>query len=118
MSHRGEGFVYTDKPSPAKKMPGPPGSGPSKPPIDKVLVRKELSDSDAEAPSTSKEASASGTTGATPPERAHDQVSGLPDASTLVASVPPPPPPLPESGNVGGMESGSQSQLAQKLADA
>ena len=29
MSHRGEGSVYQDKPPPAKKMPGPPGSGPS-----------------------------------------------------------------------------------------
>ena len=27
MSHRGEGFVYQDKPPPAKQMPGPPGSG-------------------------------------------------------------------------------------------
>ena len=37
MSHRGEGSVYQDKPPPSKKMSGPPGSGPSKPPTEKVL---------------------------------------------------------------------------------
>ena len=36
MSHRGEGSVYQDKPPPSKKMPGPPGSGPAKPPTEKV----------------------------------------------------------------------------------
>ena len=43
----------------------------------------------------------------------------LPDpASFLIAEVPPPPPPLPESGNIGGMAMGTQSEMAQKMADA
>ena len=52
------------------------------------------------------------------PERARDQASELPDPTTVVVAVPPAPPPIPESGNIGGMASGSQSKLTQKLAEA
>ena len=42
----------------------------------------------------------------------------LPDPASLIADVPLPPPPLPESGNIGGMVLGAQSEMAQKMADA
>ena len=69
------------------------------------------------AQTVSGEASTSGTQGATIAEKAQVAASGLPDPTTLFARAPPPPPPLPESGNIGGAASGTQSQLTQKLAE-
>ena len=110
MSHRGEGSVYQDKPPPAKKVPGPPGSGPSKPSTEKVQV-SQMSTS-----GTSSDLSAPGgdSVSDTPPPTS--AAKALPDPATLTAEVPPPPP-LPESGNIGG-KGGTQSELAQRMADA
>ena len=42
----------------------------------------------------------------------------LPNPASLIAEVPPPPPPLPGKGNVGGAVSGTQSEMAKRMADA
>ena len=112
MSHRGEGSVYQDKPPPAKKMAGPPGSGPPKPSTEKVQSSQQSPRGTSSAPSATEGQSRGETPVITPAAKA------LPDPASLIAEVPAPPPPLPKSGNIGGVASGTQSETAQKMADA
>ena len=112
MSHRGEGSVYHDKPTPAKKMPGPPGPRPSASSTGKVP-------SDQQSPKeTSTDPSARGGQMTEDKPVITPAAQALPNPSSLIAAVPPPPPPLPGKGNVGGAVSGTLSEMAKKMADA
>ena len=93
MSHRG-GICLPNKPPPAKKMPGPPGSGQSQ--------------------------SSTGKVSEEPGGRTMEKkpviipaAQAMPNPTTMRAMTPPPPPPLPGSGLGGGVVTPTQSEMAQ-----
>ena len=100
MSHRGEGSVYREKPPPDKQMPGPPGSGQSQSSAgrasdvsDRRVIEKK-------------------------PVVLVPASQAMPDPLRMTAEQPPPPPLLPGSGFGEGVAMPTQSELAQKMAEA
>ena len=100
MSHRGEGSVYREKTPPDKQqMPGPRGSGPPQ-------------SSAGRASDVSERRVIEKKPVIIPPSQA------MPDPSRMRVDQPPPPPPLPGSGFGEGVAMPTQSEMAQKMADA
>ena len=104
MSHRGEGSVYDrlyrEKPPPDKQMPGTPGSGQSQSSggrgsdvSDRRAIEKK-------------------------PVVLIPASQAMPDPLRMTPEQPPPPPLLPGSGFGEGVAMPTQSELAQKMAEA
>ena len=106
MSHRGEGSVYQDKPPSCQTDAGPPGSGPPKPSTGKVQSSQQ-----SPSGASSEPVAAAGRQSLPQPKR-HYLTLRLWSLQCHLHS------PSTRKWHVGGLASGAQSEMAQKMADA